>query len=232
MRDTVRKSHALKRHPLASLSKRGAWAAVIVAALSLGGLGDSLAEGDEISKPSAPRWSELSEHLGQPSETKALYSHTLSLPEWVNAEAEIGEEVHCLALNIYFEARSEPDDGKRAVAHVVVNRVLDPVYPATVCDVVRQGGEQVRHRCQFSWWCDGQSDRPRNRTVWQESIDLAKAVYWGNTADPTGGALWYHADYVQPTWSRALKRGPKIGRHIFYGKPEDRTQVASRPLFP
>jgi spore germination cell wall hydrolase CwlJ-like protein len=140
---------------------------------------------------------------------------------------QLEEELNCLALNIYFEARNEPSEGQAAVGHVVLNRVSDPRFPDTVCKVVRQGGEQVRHRCQFSWWCDGQSDRPKNREVWEMSKAIAGDVYWGRWADPTNGALWYHADYVMPRWGRVLERGPKIGRHIFYLGRKQRTQVAA-----
>lgn len=133
-----------------------------------------------------------------------------------NTLATIGREVECLALNIYFEARSEPEAGKRAVAHVVMNRVADSRFPDDVCSVVQQGGEWPRHRCQFSWWCDGQSDEPTDRRSWARSKALAQEVYWGRSVDPTDGALWYHADYVAPTWGQVLAQAGKIGRHIFY----------------
>jgi len=130
--------------------------------------------------------------------------------------ANFSLQLHCLALNIYFEARGESEQGKRAVGHVVMNRVTDHRFPRSVCQVVRQGGQQRRYRCQFSWWCDGQSDRPRNQSAWNASIEIAREVIVGQSADPTGGALWYHADYVSPYWRTAFKRGPKIGTHIFY----------------
>lgn len=126
------------------------------------------------------------------------------------------EDLDCLALNIYFEARSEPLPGKFAVGHVVLNRVADRRFPDEICEVIKQGGEGRRYKCQFSWWCDGRSDRPRNPRAWEESQVIARLVYWGYSADPTGGALWYHADYVQPWWRKKLTRGPTIGRHQFY----------------
>jgi len=139
----------------------------------------------------------------------------------------LSDDTFCLAQNIYFEARSEPKAGKLAVAHVVLNRVDSRRFPSSVCNVVKQGGEMVRHRCQFSWWCDGKSDRPRDRRAWRESVGLAKLVLGGRTDDPTGGALWYHADYVSPNWRNMFREGPKIGRHIFYSvKPT--SKVASR----
>jgi len=133
-------------------------------------------------------------------------------------EIRIENEVLCLALNIYFEARSEPEQGQLAVGHVVMNRVTDQQYPSTVCKVVRQGGEDRLHRCQFSWWCDGQSDTPSNQKAWLKSLKLAMTVYFGHSEDPTDGALWYHADYANPYWSDALVLGNKIGQHIFYLK--------------
>lgn len=126
-------------------------------------------------------------------------------------------DVECLALNIYHEARGEPVAGKVAVGHVVLNRVQDKRFPNQACAVVRQGGEKRLNHCQFSWWCDGRSDQPRDAEAWAQALDIAKQVYDGKTVDPTGGALWYHADYVSPSWGKTLPRGPKIGRHIFYG---------------
>ncbi len=137
-------------------------------------------------------------------------------------------EIECLALNIYFEARGEPETGQLAVGHVVMNRVSSKRFPSTVCDVIQQGGALRRDRCQFSWWCDGRSDTPRNKRLWEKSAELALKIYWGRSADPTEGALWYHADYVTPYWRTEFERGPKIGRHIFYSPVPRGTQIASR----
>jgi len=132
------------------------------------------------------------------------------------AETDVSQEIKCLALNIYFEARGEPAEGKIAVGNVVMNRVKDPRYPARVCDVIRQGGERIRNRCQFSWWCDGRSDKPKDTQAWEESKAIARRIFWGYSPDITRGALWYHARYVRPSWRKLLVRGPVIGQHIFY----------------
>jgi spore germination cell wall hydrolase CwlJ-like protein len=134
----------------------------------------------------------------------------------ISKQIALSDEITCLAQNIYFEARSEPVDGMLAVGHVVLNRVASARFPGTICKVVRQGGEQRRHRCQFSWWCDGRSDKPHNKVAWNASRLIAWFIYNGQTEDPTGGALWYHADYVNPYWREAFIAGPQIGRHIFY----------------
>jgi hypothetical protein len=125
-------------------------------------------------------------------------------------------DLECLAMNIYHEARSEPETGKLAVGHVVMNRVSDRRFPGTVCGVVLQGGQKPLNGCQFSWWCDGRDDRPLNQRAWAESRHFASYIFAGNSKDPTGGALWYHADYVEPAWRKALIEGPQIGRHKFY----------------
>ncbi len=80
-------------------------------------------------------------------------------PPTAAATTEPGRDaVLCLALALYWEAKAEGPEGMLAVASVVLNRVAHPEFPDTVCGVVKQGGETPP--CQFSWWCDGASDRP------------------------------------------------------------------------
>jgi spore germination cell wall hydrolase CwlJ-like protein len=136
-------------------------------------------------------------------------------------------ELRCLALNVYWEARSEPRISKIAVAQVTLNRVADPAFPDSICAVVRQGGGEDRHRCQFSWFCDGKKDEPEDAPAWQEAQDVAYLALLQWVPDPTGGAKWYHADYVKPNWSRDLLPMTRIGRHIYYvgnGTAEDRSR--------
>jgi hypothetical protein len=132
------------------------------------------------------------------------------------ARFDLSRTLDCLALNIYHEARGEPLEGKIAVGQVVMNRVGDPDFPAQVCAVVQQGGARTRDRCQFSWWCDGRSDRPDDLKAWADSKGLARKILGGAIADPTRGALWYHADHVSPGWDMEVVPQGKIGRHVFY----------------
>jgi hypothetical protein len=131
------------------------------------------------------------------------------------ADIDDSREIGCLALTIYHEARGESERGKLAVGHVVMNRTRSLRFPASVCAVVQQGGQQP-HRCQFSWWCDGRSDRPKDEAALRESLRLAEAIYYGYARDPTGGALWYHATVVEPSWSKSFGPGKRIGHHVFY----------------
>lgn len=118
-------------------------------------------------------------------------------------------QLHCLALNVYHEARSESDQGKFAVAQVTLNRVQSARYPSTICEVVWQ-------RRQFSWTRDGRSDRPRNRVAWHHALWVATLARDFNPLNRVGRATHYHADYVQPMWASAHRRIRQIGRHIFY----------------
>jgi len=129
-------------------------------------------------------------------------------------------ELHCLALNIYWEARSEPLEGQLAVAGVTLNRVASTRFPDSICDVVYQGGWAKRHKCQFSWQCDGLSDSPKEKHAWHAAQHLARLYLAGRYTDPTGDALWYHADYVDPYWADSMTQTAQIGRHIFYKHPK------------
>jgi Cell Wall Hydrolase len=148
---------------------------------------------------------------------------------WPQADAEARErEVDCLALNIYFEARSESRLGKLAVAAVTLNRVVAPAFPDSVCAVVNQGEERGRHLCQFSWRCDGLTDTPANVAAWLDARSVAQqALGPPRVADPTGGALWYHADHVRPDWAREMRLQARIGHHLFYGDPPPVTAAAA-----
>lgn len=124
-------------------------------------------------------------------------------------------ELMCLALAVYFEARSEPLQGQAAVAQVVLNRVENPKYPSTVCEVVTDGGGR-RHRCQFSYWCDGKEEVPRNRAAWRRAQVVAKLVSAGTLNSSVGNATHYHATYASPYWRNHLTYVATVGRHLFY----------------
>ena len=146
-----------------------------------------------------------------------------SVPQAYEPRAE-----QCLALNVYWEARSESELGQKAVAAVTLNRVKSEAFPNDICSVVRQGGER-RHRCQFSWWCDGKKDTPTDMTAWEEAVRVAQATLDEQAEDPTHGALFYHATYVQPDWAQRMTKTRKIGRHIFFKDPMLSAQQTEAP---
>ena len=128
----------------------------------------------------------------------------------------------CLSANVYHEAKNQSIDGQIAVAEVVMNRVADPRYPNTVCEVVKQGrqhpsGAMMRNKCQFSWYCDGKHDRPQNEDLWIDAQMLAyQMVHEDKYRGITEGATHYHATYVKPHWASTLQLVGRIGAHIFY----------------
>ena len=139
------------------------------------------------------------------------------------------KEVTCMAKNIFFEAAIESTAGKLAVAHVTLNRVDSKQFPNSVCEVVYEGphytasnGTQypVRDRCQFSWYCDGKGDDPREGSrLWEDAQELAKYVLLRQEELPdiTDGALHYHASYIDaPKGAKKQKITTKIDTHIFY----------------
>src|SRR3954471_19982305 len=87
-------------------------------------------------------------------------------------------------------------------------------YPGTVTGVVYQG-------CQFSWVCDGRSDRPRDGGAWSRALEVAAELLSRSVPDPTGGAMFVHAGWLlHPSFGPDVSRVAKIGRHVFYTRAE------------
>ncbi len=125
-------------------------------------------------------------------------------------------ERKCLAEAVYFESRSEPDEGQAAVAQVVLNRATSGLYPASICGVVYQNRTHYK-ACQFSFACEGKSLRITEQDSWRKAVSIADAVVEGRTyVSDVGGATHYHANYVRPGWARRLVKMDVIGHHVFY----------------
>jgi N-acetylmuramoyl-L-alanine amidase len=120
----------------------------------------------------------------------------------------------CIALNVYFEARSDNMSGQYAVAHVVLNRVQDNRWPNDVCNVVTQRNDN--NVCQFSWYCDGKSDKPDDEYAWAYAQMVAADVLRGEVPDFTGGSTHYHAYYVKPYWADKMLYQGDFGSHYFF----------------
>ena len=147
------------------------------------------------------------------------------------------EEARCLAENIYHEARNQGTAGWLAVAAVTLNRVTDRRFPNTICEVVFQAETTeswrtkskdvpdieriyypVRHRCQFSWYCDGKPDDINQLGIYMDIMQFSKILLTSRVMmfDITDGATFYHADYVMPSWAKSKIKTIEIGDHIFY----------------
>jgi N-acetylmuramoyl-L-alanine amidase len=138
----------------------------------------------------------------------------LSTPLFSSKDAE------CLARNIYFESKHEPEEGMVAVGVVTLNRTNNPRYPNSICDVVNHRtsfGEKII--CQFSWTCTSlKNKRPKETDPeWQESLRIANELAYGGYPEwreKYSNSHHFHATYVNPGWK--LKRIARVGRHIFY----------------
>lgn len=176
----------------------------------------------------------------KPDEDNASHIEVIKLtndipPHLLNRDPE----AVCMALNIYYESRSDNLAGQYAVADVVLNRVQDSRYPNSICEVIKEGPVReswktkkdpdlseserifnpIRNMCQFSWWCDGKSDEPKDETGWAQAQYVAgNIMYNGKYRGITEGATHYHATYVKPKWrfDRGMNHIGRIGSHIFY----------------
>ena len=165
---------------------------------------------------------------------KVIAPLTASLALMVSPSVAHGKDngLECLAMNVYHEARGQGLAGQVAVMHVTLNRVEDPRFPNNICGVVYQGPVRpsaknngtyipIKNKCQFSWWCDGKSDKAKDVKSWNRIVSL---VSWyletrplqTKNFDYTDGAVFYHAYYVTPAWAKAKKRTSRIEDHIFY----------------
>ena len=118
------------------------------------------------------------------------------------------QNIACLARNVYFEARGEPEAGQYAVAEVTMNRKASGRYPGTVCGVVYE-------RQAFSWTAVDILPEPEGE-AWDRAQEIAEEVYYGRHTPVLNGALFFHATYVKPDWAAERRRVARIGNHVFY----------------
>lgn len=124
--------------------------------------------------------------------------------------AALDQQTNCLATAVYFEARGESFEGQLAVAHVVMNRASSGRYPPDWCSVVKQPA-------QFSFVRHGEFPQAdTNSSAWRKAQAIAELAAANIVPSVSQDVLWYHADYVAPTWRRNLTEVEKIGAHIFY----------------
>jgi hypothetical protein len=127
--------------------------------------------------------------------------------------------LQCLAEAVYYEARSESEDGQRAVAQVVLNRVRHPAYPNSVCGVVYQGPQRAGGGCQFTFTCDGSLAIPPSGAAWLQARRIAASALAGSVYAPVGYSTNYHTQQVVPQWAFRLLKVAVVGSHSFYRLP-------------
>ncbi len=180
------------------------------AAIETSDLGLNDVEADEASAP-VREASALAEHLFALADAAMPRPRTLGeLVEAYAGDSTEGRQQDCLANAVYFEARGESIEGQLAVAEVVLNRAGSGRYPSTICEVVTQPW-------QFSFVRRGViPNADRRSEAWRRAVAVARIAEAGASRLLPRDVLWYHADYVSPSWGRRLARNTKIGLHIFY----------------
>ena len=124
--------------------------------------------------------------------------------------AQLDEQTNCLANAVYFEARGESVEGQLAVARVVMNRAASGRYPSDWCSVIKQPA-------QFSFVRHGEFPYADTSSyAWQKAEAVAQLAVANVVPSVSNDVLWYHANYVAPTWRRSLVEVQQIGAHIFY----------------
>ena len=119
------------------------------------------------------------------------------------------KELDCLAKNIYYESRSEPYEGKIAVAHVTLNRLRAGHWGNDICRVVFA-------KSQFSWTLERNLKKPFGES-WNQSIEAAYEAINGYRVNGLEEAQYYHANYIRrPSWARSKQKVQEVGKHIFY----------------
>jgi len=133
------------------------------------------------------------------------------------------DEAYCMAVNIYYEARGEPVQGQVAVGNVVLNRVKSRSYPNTICGVVKQAKYDpikytlIKDKCQFSWYCDGKSDKVNKERAFKQAVGISIELLTGRINDNTNGATHYfNPSKAQPYWANSMVHVATYDNHEFY----------------
>lgn len=195
------------------------------------GKGSRLTDGGTAAHPNQQRRSRSVQDLGgggdrkvdnRQSQSSGARSARYVAPklDLTTTSAMPRDPVTCLTQAVYYEARSESEQGQAAVAEVIMNRSASGRYPSDICEVVYQRNSRT---CQFTFTCDGSIGRSAvNTRLWAKAERIARGVYAGeNRAVLPRASVNYHANYVNPTWASRLVRVRRIGAHIFYGTPLD-----------
>jgi spore germination cell wall hydrolase CwlJ-like protein len=125
----------------------------------------------------------------------------------------VEKETQCLAKNIYYEIGTRSDEGMKAIAQVTLNRKREG-FANTICGVVYQKSGNI---CQFSWVCEKhKSPAP---SLYKKAYDVAeKSLMKGSSLISLSKALYFHADYSNPSWKSEKNFVAQIGPHIFYSE--------------
>lgn len=204
------------------------WAAGAGIAAVIVAIAGARAQGDGPALPAAPAaqarsdWGEWTRPL-QPHVERAVAQAEAPAPvaEAVPAEEIDVVDAHWMALTMWGEARNGGESAMRAVGHVIDNRRRSGAHGTYATETVSEAW-------QFSAWnkndpnysammnIDKLSPDSGDHLMWLAAKRVADEILSGESADPTGGALFYHTAAVSPRWSSGLAPIRVIGGHLFF----------------
>lgn len=123
------------------------------------------------------------------------------------------DDLTCMANTAYREARGNSSN-MQAVASVAKNRLLSG-WGENYCQVIRKG------RFVYTVHHPEQSE-------YNKAFEIAKKVMADELPDNTGGAMYFHADYLRhkPKWAKPQYLTARIGGNVFYRDPSTTLRVA------
>jgi spore germination cell wall hydrolase CwlJ-like protein len=156
----------------------------------------------------------------QPRRNEAPAAAAIAEPAAPDVEVDV-VDAHWMALTMWGEARNGGEEAMRAVGHVIDNRRRSGRHGAYATETVSEAW-------QFSAWnandpnrarmmnIHALADGSREQAMWVTARRVADEILAGRSADPTGGALFYHTTGVSPRWSREVEPTAYIGGHLFF----------------
>jgi len=114
-------------------------------------------------------------------------------------------ELMCLQMLMWGEARGEGNIGMVATAYTAINRKADPNYPKSICEIIKQPR-------QYQFIDYGMPTQ--SQVAYLEP--LAKAILERRIDDPTKGAKWFHTKWTKPYWAKNKTIKLAYNNHIFY----------------
>jgi len=122
------------------------------------------------------------------------------------------QDLICVSLNVYHEARGTSVNNQQGVAWVVKNRMA--IKNQSACAIVYERNG-ARGRAQFSWIVNTHK-RLLEKKSWDQAQQIAYAVLFDTTVkDVTRGSTHFHEKHVMPVWSSKSRSRVVLGSHVF-----------------
>jgi len=181
-------------------------AVMAVMSLTLVDFGASAASRMPSPQVAIPEYVTVNQRLMQRYDDSDYYLAALPISEQ--------DQILCIALNMYHEARNSSRADQTMIGFIVLNRTGDGRWRPSACEVVWQRSSKG---AQFSWTKDGRSDMPKEAGAWDRAKWLAYNAWYGLSSDESAGRTHYYAISMttKPHWDASATHKLEVGKHIF-----------------